>query len=489
MKIPAETLVQKFIRSYTDPFSAREFAGFLSKCGVKSTLEECEAFLENDSNVFALANGMYATRACAFTNQYFSIRPRRKELDKGVFIVGHRCMPFVDPDILSCSITFVYKNHILSKKVIEMDSPFVLEHFSLYGDEYAPQYVAQDPANEDLDLASLDYLLPPSVKITGVSVDMLLDDGFKPGDRLLCRVIDWDNCIVEVGFTPRKEDSQLKMTESDIDREHWYSLLEKDLLDSFSVAGPMCSIEEQLSVIFTDKRTTLCVPSCGSTEELFSRTNKVGFELFGVETRLWFKDQDVPAIGKWNDISYSAPEETHPVRPVAESFDELPSYIVDAAIRDQLYNQIWDIDLLLGNLYPNSYKVSPLQRKVMLLHLKNRHDILSANYNRFSDSEIGSLRHKVLDLFSQVNKLVYSIDLTCADLSAFPQQSLVILSQIFAHINHILEVSEADPLSLARDKNELLLSIEGMEFNFECVEEELRSVLAKESKNGFVVIK
>lgn len=488
MKIPAETLVHKFLRTYTEPFTAKEFAGFLSHCGVKSSEKECIEYLESESNVFTLSDSRFATRACAFTNQWFSMKPGRKELEKGVVIAGHRCMPFVDPDVLSCGISFVYKKHLLSKKVVEMDSSFVLGLFSLYGDEYSPQYIAQDPANEGMDLAALDYTLPPNVKITGFSTDMLVADGFKVGDRLLCRVVDWDNCIVEVDFDSRNEE-HYQMTMADVNREHWYSELEKALLESFNVAGPLSSIEEQLALLFADQRTVLCKKNCGSIEELFTRTKKIGFELFGVETRLWFLGTDVPAVGTWNEINVPAPEETKSFKPSAEKFDQIPPYIVDAFVKDQLYNKISDMKAILENLYPNFYKVSGVQQKVMLLHLKNRHDILLQKYNRFADSEIGELRHKVLELFSQVNKLVYSIDLTCADLSAFPQQSLVILSQIFAHINHIIEVTESDPSSISTEINELYLSVEGMEFNFECVNEELRSVLAKQSKNGFVVIK
>ena len=488
MKIPAETLVQKFIRTYTEPFSAKEFAVFISKCGVKCSESEAEVFLQNDSNVFALANGLFATRACAFTGQYFSIKPVRKEFDKGVFVVGHRCMPFVDPDVLSCSLNFCYKKGILPKKVVELDSAYLLDLFSLFGDEYAPQYIAQDPANTGMDLAALDYILPNQVNITAVSLEPLIKDGFKYGDRILCRVVDWDNCIIEVDFIPRSE-GHLQMSMEDVDRENWYNSLEKCLLESFQLAGPMSSIEEQLSLVFTDKRNELCVKNCGSLQEFFSRTTKIGFEFFGVETRLWYKGQDVPAIGKWNDASYSDSEGEKPVRPQVESFDQIPSFVVDCAIKDQLYSKVFDIYLLLRNLHPNSYRVSAIQRKVMLLHLKNRHDILSQTYNRFADSEIGDIRHRVLELFYQVNKLVYSIDLTCADLANFPQQSLVILSQIFAHINHILEIAEEDPASIVQESEELYLSIDGMEFNFECVEEELRAVIAKESKNGFIVIK
>ena len=126
---------------------------------------------------------------------------------------------------------------------------------------------------------------------------------------------------------------------------------------------------------------------------------------------------------------------------------------------------------------------------MMLLHLKNRHDILSANYNRFADSEISGVRHRILELFTQVNALVYAIDLVGADLSVFPQQSLVVLSQIYGHINHVLEASELDPASVLHDMNEISISVDGMQMNFDCIEEDLRAVIARESKNGFVVLK
>lgn len=490
MKIPAETLVQKFIRSYTDTFSAKDFLCFVSKIGVKSSLSECRNYLETDPNVFSLSNDLYATRACVFTNQYFSFKPERKELEQNVFIVGHRCLPFIDPIILSSGITFVYKKHVLEKKVVTFDSAFVLDHFSLYGDEYAPQYIAQDPANNKLNLADVDYILPSKINITAFSTERLKKDGFKYGDRIICRVVDWDNCIVELDFISRNQDEQLKITTDDIERENWYSILEKSLLESFKVLGPLSSIEEQLSVVFADNRSSLCEKNCGSVEELFQRTTKIGFQLFGVETRLWFKGEDVPAVGKWNDINFEDSKELKKKSlPTDELFEEIPPFIVDAAIRDQLYNQIFDAEVLMNNLYPNAYLVSNVLRKAMLLHLKNRHDIILADYNRFADSEISDLRHNFLDLFYKVNKLVYSIDLTGAELSEFPQQPLVILSQIYAHLAHILETSETDPASIVQSKDDLYLSYEGMELNFECVEEDLHDVLIKEAKNSFVVVK
>ena len=85
--------------------------------------------------------------------------------------------------------------------------------------------------------------------------------------------------------------------------------------------------------------------------------------------------------------------------------------------------------------------------------------------------------------------MVYSIDMIKSDLKNYPQQALVILSQIYAHIMQIIEAIETDVSAVLREKAEISLSLEGMELNFECVSEDLKAVLEKEKKNGFSVIK
>lgn len=492
MKIQAELLVKQFLRSYTETFSIEEFAAFIKECGVKSTIKDCEEYLAECDNVFLLKSGFYATRAAAFTNQYFSFKPGRKEIEQGMFITGHRCMPFVDPDVLSFGICFYYKDELLIKKIGTFDSKTVLDCFYLYGDEYSSQYVASDPANADVDLGKSDFVLPQTVKITGNNIKPLLEDGFKYGDRIICRVVDWDRNCVEIDFESRNS-SGLQMTMEDVARSSWYSELEKDLVSSFDILGPLSSIEEQLCMIFANNRDRLCKKNCGSLDEFFERTNKVGFELFGVETRLWHKGQDVPAVGKWNQIqsdssideSYNDSEENDEI----EQFEPVSPVVIDSFVKDALFNKNEDISEILKKIYPNFYKMGNFQLNIMLLNLKNRHGIISSSYNRFADSEFGEIRHKALELFSQVNSLVYSIDMIKSDLKNYPQQALVILSQIYAHIMQIIEAIETDVSAVLREKAEISLSLEGMELNFECVSEDLKAVLEKEKKNGFSVIK
>lgn len=487
MKIPADFVVRQFLRTYLDAFSIDEFRVMLSRIGVKSSNEECIEFLESDETVFALANGMYITRASAFTGQFFSFRPSRKEIEKKMFVVGHRCIPFVDSEILCCAIQFRFNGNLLNTCVDEFDSAFALDHYFLYGEEYSTQYIAADPSNSGLNLAALDFVLPAKVNLTCIDMKPLLEAGFTLGDRLLCKVVNWDESIVEVNILKRNQ-SPYQMTLQDVGRENWYRLLETILLQSFDTLGPTRSIEEQLALVFADRHAELCIKNCGSIEKLFSRTKKIGFELFGVETRLWHKGIDVPAVGKWNSRNLQEAAKELPAFGTEILAEPLPQFMIDAYVRDQIYKNEIDYEKIFHDLYPNFYRFPLVQQKIMLLNIKSRHDIISSKYNRFADFNLGPVRHRALQLFVTVNDLVCSIDMAGTDLSRYPQQELVILSQIFGHTMRLIDSMENDSAVILEEINEVSLSIEGMFFNFEGICGSLKKVLESEARNGFSVI-
>lgn len=487
MKLPADFIIKRFLRTYTSPFSLRDFSMMLSRVGFRFTTRDCVLLLDDNPDVFALQNEMYLTRAGAFTGQYFSFKPSRAEISLCVFIPGHRFLPFVDSDRLSCSLSFLYDGKPLPHVAVDYDSEAALDLFSLYGDEFASQYIAADPASGGIDLGKTAFVLPPRLKMTAVSIAPVIErEGFGPGDRFLCRIVDWSKGIVELSVL-HHEAEPMRMDMADVEREDWYSLLERKLLRSFDVFGPCASIEQQLSFVFVEERKNLCVRNCGSVEELFSRSKKIGFELFGVETRLWRKNEDVPAFGRWNAALFSA-EAGSSVSEFEPESDNEPQYIIDAYLRDLLYQESENYEELVKKIEPFHYKLSAGQKNALLLRLKNRHDILDRSYNRFADFELGAIRHKALELYTTVNELVCVINCVESGLSSFPQRPLVILTQIFGHIRHIIELIETEPSAVQDEMEEISLSLEGMEFNFEGISEPLRMTVDREARNGFSVI-
>ena len=394
-------------------------------------------------------------------------------------------MPFVDPEMLPSSLTFTYKGEVLPPKIVTFASPDAADLFALYGAEFASQYIAADPANEGLDLAAHDFELPPEVHLTVNSLEPLVKYcGFKYGDRILCRVVDWDYGRIEV-VPVKRDENPMRMQADDLERQNWYARLESDFLESFAVAGPCASIEEQLACIFFDDGKALCTAHCGSVEEFLLQSRKVAYEPFGVETRLWKAGEEVPAVGTWNNFLNIDTDSDDPI------FEDLaaPDFVFDAYIEDQLFEKKYDPDLVLERILPDGVHLKPEERKILLLHIDSCHAIIKKDYNWFADFHIGPLRRRALALYRKASRLVLEIDRSAVNLERYPQQELVILSQIYNHVLRMLEMIEREPTAAAEDVDEIAASLDGMECNFEDISGELTDAVKSESGSGFVVVK
>jgi hypothetical protein len=487
MKVQAETLINRFLRTYRNIFSDKDFARMLVKMGIRASHEECEDYLNTNSCIFALKGNLYITRAGAFTNQFFSFKPTRKEVEQNIFVAGGRCMPFVDPEVLPSSLSFLYKGEELPQRIVELDSASAADMFALYGEEFASQYIAADPANAGIDLAAQNFELPPKVKLTGNSLESLVKYcGFRFGDRILCRVINWDLGSIEI-MPVKRDDNPMRIQSDDLERQIWYNCLEKKLLESFDLTGPCSSIEEQLAVVFLDNSKKLCIPECGSVEEFLLQSRKVSYELFGVETRLWHSGEEVPAVGEWNEIEDKTCADNAEMMLLNNL--SMPDYILDSYIKDQLFHKKYEPEEIISFLIPDSIHLAAEEHRFLLLHINSRHDILKKTYNWFADFSSSAIRQRALTLYRESGSLIFEIDRSATNLKQYPQQELVILSQIFSHVMRILEMVELNQETTPEDIDEIQLSLEGMECNFDGISNELIDMVETERRNGFVVIK
>ena len=274
-------------------------------------------------------------------------------------------------------------------------------------------------------------------------------------------------------------------------RIEWFAELEKRLLDCFEKRGPMTSIEEQLVTVFFENRRTLCVPYCGSTEELlFKHTNKISFEHYGVETRLWRKGEEVPAFGKWNSTLAVLNNELKKNITFAEyTLNSIPEFVYDQIILDALYQKKTDyIKFALDFICRDDFSLDDIQLQKIILSLKERYAILQKDYNWFADQTLGTVRKKTLELYGNVSSLVRKIDFLGELILNLPSQEVVVLAQLHGHILRMIETIASDPTA-EETADALLLSLDGMEWNFEDIKGTLESSLAKEKQSQFKVIK
>jgi hypothetical protein len=139
-------------------------------------------------------------------------------------------------------------------------------------------------------------------------------------------------------------------------------------------------------------------------------------------------------------------------------------------------------------MYPSDKYLNEGYREELLLLLESRSAILAEEYNWFADRTAGELRQKALELYTRVSELVFKIDSFVTGLEKFPQQELVILSQLYSHVTHLLQVIADNP-DIENDVEDYLLSVDGMNWNFEEVRGVLEEAVERSQHDGFKVIK
>ena len=475
--------LEVFFRKFLDPFSAGDLCSDLRKMGERISVEDMEEILDEQPNVLKLQGDYYITRAGAFSGQFFSFVPNAQEVEQGVVVPGVRCVPFIDPNKISSDIRFSVQGTILPRKVLQTDLNSVCDYFAL-SDDFTVQNIALDPVNKKLRIAENDYEIPPRFSLTGSDVSLLFKKfGFKPGDRILAYVSDWDASIVEIfplkAFLKDSGEKYVHLSDYEIARSEWYSFLESALLESFDYHGSCDSIEKQLVNVFYDNRKNLCVPLCGSINEFLKKTTKVSVEYYGSELRLWKKGELVPI-----DSNLSLDEIVYTVY-------DIPYFVIDCFLFNELYlshsnrkNPEVDDALaereIIGKIIPDSIDLSPNERDFFTLQIKNRRATLKKTYNWFADFAFGAFRQHAVEVFSDLRDFLLELECSESEFKKLPQQEFAILFQMFEHVERILETL-ADYSEPNEDNDELSdIELEDMRKSIDVIElnlEDIRPVL------------
>lgn len=490
MDFRTNNIIEEYLTQQLDVFTSEDFYKYLKSQGAKVTKSDAKEILQVSEYVFSLVNNEFVTKAGVFTGRWFSFKPSREEVEKGYILIGHRCIPFVNSEIPPDSINIMSDGDVVESGPQTFTMNLAMDTFALYGEGYVLPYIFNDKNNTSLALSSVQYSMPQEMQLTGWPLKKIHGgEDFKYGDRILCRVLSWCDGVVEMVVQPNAL-SDFVISDEAVQREEWYTHFENGLLESFDRHGPASSIEEQLSYLFLENQEQLCTRSCGSTEEFLAHTTKIGFEPYGVETRIWRKGEQVPYIGKWNGLGF---ERGMLLTDMALT---LTPKVIDAILEDRIYDKrngktevSDDYEEVIKKIFPNMGMISSSERRLVLLNIEKRNDILEKMYNQFSDYPIAQIRKRVLSLFTRVSELFCAIGGSGIAADNFPQQELVILSQLYSHVVRILEEIENVYLRPQFPADDVSLSLEGMEETFEDISGTLFSSLESNRFKGFEIVK
>lgn len=493
MKRDLDSLLNSFVSRCEFPFDFFQAAGFL---GIKKQgdLDYALSWLEANPAVLSVGRNVYASRIGMFTGRCFSILPTRYEISNNILIIGHRCIPFGNPDILSCDFQFVFEGKLVPKKIVEMQTNDLFSYNFLHGEEFVPQYLALDPANKDFDFVESDYELPGKMKATVLNMEEIYKKySFKSGDRFKVQLNSWllGHFSLEVQKDTRETPFEINNEEEC--RASWSELFEKELLQSFDVFGACSSIDEQIAFAYVLAGKGLYVDNPGSVEEFIKKTDKIEAVEFGVETRLWRTGETISVLNLRSDSDSDA-EEAEELGGISSLFLSigipLTEIFLDSFIFDSLYRKEKDSSLILKRLLPeNMSELSPEDVVFCSLHLEKRRVILQRSYRWFADYEKGQLRSKILEFYATMINFVYTLGQNDVSPEAMPPQPLVILSQLFTHLGRMLESLAPNASISSKDISSLYLTLEGMQYSFEDLSKELEQSVNIQKKEKFTVIK
>nr|MCR5400246.1 hypothetical protein [Treponema sp.] len=446
-----------------DIFTLDEFYHYVRSHGIRINKTQCNDILHSSDYVFSLINNEFITRSGVFVGRWFSFMPSKEEVQKGHILLGHRCMPFINPEVPPDSIMVTTKMNSVKSTSTVFSMNLAMDVFALFGEGYVLPYILNDRANKKVPLSSVQYSMPSEVELTSWPLDQISPDyKFQYGDRLLARVINWEENLIELSVL-KAESNSSSVSEQELDREDWYTHFENGFLESIEKNGPSASIEQQLAFLFLEYQEELCVKNCGSVEEFLKHTRKISFAPYGVESRIWKTGESVPYIGSWNhefssDVVFS------------DLSMIFTPQIIDCYIKNSIFenrnNDSIDFAELVRQIFPSSLRMSAAERKLLLLNIEKRHAIIAKDYNDFFEQKIIPVRKRIVELFSQISSLLCSIGCSGLKMEDFPQQELVILVQLFNHLIKIIEEIENDCTSESFPVDDVSLSLSGMDETF-----------------------
>jgi hypothetical protein len=485
MTVTQEDAFYEFLDSASEPFSLDDVVSFVRMMDPKQAGRlrmELSSLLSTRKLAFQLDSHRWVSRRGCFESAPFVINPTKLELLNGILIPGHRCVPFANPSLLPQDYSFYWKGRPLPFTTTEGPPEEFYPYYSIFGEEYAPQYVARDnPENEAAFNSDL-YEDPPEVSIKTLDMRNLYREiGFVPGDHLVVRCRDWKEGSFDLERVPKNAWSR-----SDI--YAWIEAAEGGFEDAFEFLGPGSSTEEQVAYAYWyGGKRMRDIPACSLEDFVYDETDRIETVPYGIETRFWYAGKEIP------DINHIAGSQLPPDQTVVEGIlfrYQIPvsEYVIQSYLRDALFRREEDASAVLERLVPPVARLEEREWKILNSYITDTYEEFKDSYSFFGDQAMGPVRQRVGELHTAVIDLYIRLKKSGVEPSALPTHTYIVLSQIQNHAAAVLEDLDTDE-SLPPDELETMdSSLDSMIDTYEEVKELIEEAMTTRRRNSFSVV-
>lgn len=465
MNIFSKIQLLNFLAETLEPFSvdeATKVAGLI--CNQKNK-DFVRTFISTNTLAFRHSkNDTYISRAGLFTGAIFSISPTPTEIRQGYLFIGHRCVPYVNSETFPHEMTFFFNGKKIKKNIKSFDVDTLYNHYNLFGEEFVPQYLAEDNDNNKKIYEQVDYEEPAELSVHVLDMSSIYWDlHFQHGDRFVATVINWKEGAIKLEYLPQAKTTGKKL-------EDWKNLLEKGFKQSFELIGPGSSMEEQILFALILEKELLLSAEYGSVEECLETSKKIEIVPYGVESRLWFSDSEIPVSGPWQPPTVEETSENE-LENLFSDIDLVYSeslilcYVIDSLYRKELDTKTMLVRLIPSTVKAPNEKIKPIKNKTDAIH-----KALSSTYNVFTDIHLGALRNRIVELHSSVTGFLHYLNEQQVYPEELPTQPFVTLIQLYKHLTRLMETrfsffEKTENITESEEQN-LDDSLEGMEESY-----------------------
>lgn len=476
MTVAQEDALYEFLDDAPDPFSTAEATAAVRRKepgGVRRLLDEVGAFLSTRRLAFPAGEDRWVSRRGFFGSAAFSIVPTRLEIRNGILIPGHRCLPFANPILLPQELQFLHAGKPIPTATSEGPPEDFYPYYDLFGEEYAPQYLARDNQDNEEAFNADPYEDPPEVSVKTLDMRALYRElSFVPGDRFVARVVDWKGGVIELEKEQLPQDDAYRAALAE-----WMDAAERGFLTCFDNLGPGASTEEQIAfACWYGGERLLRTPAYSLEEFLYEKTERIETVPYGMESRFWRAGKDIPDRGPWTKDA-GPPDKTEVETVLAGIGIPVSEYVVESYVRDAFFRDDPEVHRTLDRLIPPAVKATHAERLFVAQFIVEARGDLSATYNFFADKEMGALRSRAVELHGAVIEMLAKFGREGADVSWLPKQALVTLSQLQTHAANLLEDLDFDDPPDERELDGMNNSLDAMIDAFDDLKESINEAV------------
>ncbi|GHV87131.1 hypothetical protein AGMMS50255_4270 [Spirochaetia bacterium] len=441
MTINQEEALYDFLENVTEPFTLEDITAFIRmiepRPGNRLSME-IASLIDSWNIAFKLDSRRWVSRRGCFESVPFVINPTKLELLNGILIPGHRCVPFANPRLRPHEYMFYWRGKPVPMTTTEGPPDEFYPYYYIFGEEYAPQYVAQDnPENEDAFNCD-PYEDPPEVSIKTLDMrNIYRESAFVPGDRFVARARDWKAGTFDLERVGKDEWPQTELNA-------WLEAAERGFEDAFSLLGPGSSTEEQIAYAYWygGKRMRE-IPAYSLEDFLFEKTDRIEATAYGIESRLWFAGKEIPD-SRIIEGYLLPPDRTLVEDILFRRQVPISEYVIQSYVRDALFHGEEDIPAILERIVPPSIRLEEREWKILAGYIADTLEEFTPIYTPFADQAMGPIRQRVGELHTAVIDLLARLNKGGIDPSWLPKHTYIVLSQIQGHAAGVMEDLDSD---------------------------------------------